>query len=51
MKESDVEKETSDNSNNSTVFAALIKRDLEDMWNSFAECNGYRTWNTLATLP
>ena len=61
IKESDVEKETSENcefeslgslsTSNSTVSAALTKRDLEDMWKSFAERNGYRTWNTLATLP
>ena len=61
IKESDVEKETSENcefeslgslsTSNSTVSAALTKRDLEDMWKIFAECNGYRTWNTLATLP
>ena len=54
MKESeDVKKETSENcefkpvstlsTSNSSGSEPLTKRDLEDMWNSFAEENGYQT--------
>ena len=49
----DVEKEASETSemtsvsnlSNSSGSPLLTKKDLEDMWNSFAEENGYQTIN------